>query len=927
VNSWNVEDGLPDNEAIALIQGNDGYLWIGTQHGLVRFDGHQFTVFNQMNTPALNSDLVTFLFQDNQSNLWIGTGSDGLEMITNGVIQNFSPATSGSGQVTYAAGDSSGDILFYTAAGLSRYHEGAVNFYPASPQIAQIYQQLASLSQKIIVPLPTGGYWQIFNNSIEKLNGAGTAKNLGAFPWGNAKVTAALEDGQGNLIVGTLGAGIFLADATGQWQNISNQLSSPYVLSLCTDRDGNLWAGTDGGGLDRIKRKLFTTPLGLPERNIQSISKDVRGGVWVAYGALGASYWTTNGLQDFQIGLTHNAREVLADSQQRVWAGSEQEGLFQFQTNQFVTAAGAAILGPEIFSLYENQGGQLWVGSQNGLGYFNGQTWKLLTTQDGLTGNSIRAITVDANGGVWIGTENQGLDYDRDGKLSSYFAGTNSLPGNDISCLTLGTDGTLWVGTFAHGLARFKDGKWDSFSTRGGLASDSISYILEDGDVLWIGSNSGLMRVAKKSLDDFETGKSDSILCRTYGQEDGLPTRECSTGSQPAATRTADGKLWFPTTKGVACLQPSELKINQLPPTVMVENILINGTQQNTNRLSSIWPQTIIIAPGGSRSEIQFEVHYTALDFSAPDLVRFRYRLAGYQNNWTDAGNERVARYPKLPPGNYQFQVKAFNEDGVESQDAASFNVVVLPQFWQTTWFAVLTIIVILGIVAGIVRYISTQKLHRELQRHKQHETLERERSRIARDLHDQLGANLTQVTLLGEMAEADKNEPEEVESHAQQICETARETTRALDEIVWAINPANDTVEGVANYCIKYAQEFFALANLRCRVDAPSQLPAVPIAPDVRHNVFLAFKESVNNVIKHAQATEARVNLRLAGQQFVLEVQDNGKGFSSADEKQDRNGLRNMRKRMADIGGSFDIGPAPEKGTLVHLSVPILNQ
>ena len=176
-------------------------------------------------------------------------------------------------------------------------------------------------------------------------------------------------------------------------------------------------------------------------------------------------------------------------------------------------------------------------------------------------------------------------------------------------------------------------------------------------------------------------------------------------------------------------------------------------------------------------------------------------------------------------------------------------------------------------------------------------------------------------------MAETDKDAPEEVESHAQQICETARETTRALDEIVWAINPANDTVEGVANYCIKYAQEFFALANLRCRVDAPSQLPAVPIAPDVRHNVFLAFKESANNIIKHAQATEARVNLRLADHKLVVEVLDDGKGFSAADEKLNRNGLRNMRKRMADIGGSFEIGPAPEKGTIVRLTVPIFDQ
>jgi signal transduction histidine kinase/ligand-binding sensor domain-containing protein len=926
VDSWSVEEGLPDNEAISVLQGSDGYLWIGTQHGLVRFDGNRFTVFNQMNTPGLISDRIIFLFQDKETNLWIGTESSGLQMIKNGAIQNFSAATSGGGRVSYAAEIAAGDLVFYTASGLIRYHANSVNYYPVSPRLAQLYQQLASLAQRIIIPSLSGGYWQIFNNNVSKMNGGHVEKNLGTFPWGNAAVDAAIEDGKGNLIVGTLGAGIFWSDADGKWQNISNQLSKPYILSLCMDNEGNLWAGTDGGGLDRIKRKLFTTPLGLPVRNIQSISPDAHGGAWVAYGALGAAYWNGDTTRDFQVGPFHNAREVLVDGHQRVWAGTDAEGLYQFKTNEFVPADGALILGPQIFSMFEDHGGQLWVGSQNGLGHFDGQKWALLTTHDGLSGNSVRAMAEDDKDGLWIGTEGQGLDLYQNGKFTYYRAGQENLPGDDISCLCIGSDGNLWVGTFAHGLARFADGKWESFSAQDGLASDSISYIVDDGDMLWLGSNKGLMHVAKKSLEDFAAGKADAILCRTYGKTDGLPTRECSIGSQPAACRAADGHFWFPTTEGVACIDPAELKPNLRPPTVMIESILVNGLEQNTNRLASTWPAIVTITPGVNRSELPLEIHYTALDFSAPGLIRFRYQLEGYQSRWTDAGSDRVARYPKLPPGNYRFNVVAYNEDGVSNENSGSFTVIVLPQFWQTTWFAVLVIIITLGIVAAIVRYISTQKLHRQLQRHKQQEALERERARIARDLHDQLGANLTQVTLLGEMAEADKNVPEEIESHAQQICETARETTRALDEIVWAINPANDTLEGVANYCIKYAQEFFALAGVRCRVEAPARLPDVPIAPDVRHNVFLAFKESVNNVIKHAQAGEAHIHLELTARHFIVEITDNGKGFSGADEKQNRNGLRNMRKRMADIGGSFEISPAPEKGTLVRLTVPIRN-
>ncbi len=322
---------------------------------------------------------------------------------------------------------------------------------------------------------------------------------------------------------------------------------------------------------------------------------------------------------------------------------------------------------------------------------------------------------------------------------------------------------------------------------------------------------------------------------------------------------------------------PADIKPNPEPPLVKIESALVDGREQKTNRLDSAWGQSITLPPGYE----QLDIRYTALNFSAPEQVRFKYWLEGHEAKPMDVGGERIARYPKLPPGDYRFHVTACNEDGIWNGTGSALDIIVLPQFWQTRTFRLAAIIFILGIVAASVRYISTQKLQRQLQSLKQREALERERARIARDLHDQLGANLTQVALLGEMAEADKDSPGEIESHARQISQTARETTGALDEIVWAINPANDTLEGLANYACKHAQEYFALAGLRCRADVPTQLPAVPIPPDVRHNVFLAFKEAVHNVVKHAQATESRIRLRLEPDKFILEIEDNGRGIS----------------------------------------------
>ena len=937
VNSWNNEQGLPQSSVISIIQTRDGYLWLGTLNGLVRFDGNRFAIFDENNTPGLGSDRIVYLFEDSRTNLWVGTETAGLCAIQNGLVKHFDTGGSG-GQIINAFENETGAVWFSTVDGRFFYlKDGKLDLHPPNFP-ARLFNQAFHLS----VPGKNGVVWQLQDGQVKKLRGEKLEENLGETPWISsmviaqygmadgsylhftldANVTAACEDNDGNLVVGTRDAGVYWFDVDGKFQNIStNQgLSSPYVLSLCMDRGGNLWAGTDGGGLNRIKRKFFDTPPEFRLLTARSISEDDHGGLWTAFNQRGVSHWLTNSAQHFDVSHQQSAWAVLVDHRQQVWVGTRDEGLFQFQTNHFIPAPGAEKLGQQIFALFEDHSGQLWAGTQNGLARWDGQNWKLFTAHDGLSENFVRAIAEDADGNLWVGTENHGLNFFKDGKFISYRAQENGLPGNNISCLYVDKDGVLWVGTSGHGLARFQNGKWTCYSTENGLASDSISYLIEDtaGD-LWIGSNMGLMRISKKSLNDFADGTTNSLSCRTFTETDGLPTRECTAGSQPAPIRALDGTLWFPTTKGLVSVNPAELKANLQPPLVMIESVLVDDAKK-TNRLSSAWPQTIIIPPGYE----QLEIDYTALNFSAPDAVRFKCWLEGFEAKPKDVGSERVVSYPKLPPGNYRFHVYAANEDGVWNDNGSALAITVQPYFWQTNWFRVAEIILLLGIVIAIVRFISTQKLKREAQLHDQQE---RERARIARDLHDQLGANLTQVALLGEMAEADKNLPGEIELHAQQISHTARETTRSLDEIVWAVNPSNDTLEGLVNYACKYAQEYLALAGIRYRADVPTQLPATDIPPEVRHNVFLAFKESVNNVVKHAHASEAWIRLRLLAENFILEIEDNGRGLGDVNSKaaQMRNGLRNMKKRMEDIRGEFSISPSASGGTIVRLTIPII--
>jgi ligand-binding sensor domain-containing protein len=696
VDAWSTDRGLPGSAVISVSQTRDGYLWLGTQYGLVRFDGIRFNVFDEENTPGLNNDQIVRLFEDSHTNLWIGTDSGGVALEKGGRIKNFAIGHSGhEGRLVSACEDVSGAVWLYTAdAHLGRYQNGKMevwdfnfkspavcrmivaeksgplwigedwgmfSFHPSNftPPAFAIEQLIRVERLDYILASQRGGTWRLINGRVQKWGSNQLEKDFGPCPWTNV-VTSACEDEDGNLIIGTLGAGVFWYEADGKYQQISTEqgLSKEYVLSLCMDSEGNLWVGTDGGGLDRIKRKIFNSPPGLHPWNAQSVSEDTPGGFWVAFGALGASYWRTNSARDFHVGRYQDAWEVLADHQQQVWAGTRDDGLFLFQTNHFQPAPGAETLGPQIFALFEDRDGQLWVGAQNGLAHWNGRDWKIYTTRDGLSGNVVSAVAEDAAGNLWIGTEGNGLDCFKDGKFSAYQQATNDLPGNGISCLYVDNDGDLWIGTSGHGLARFRQGKWAAYSSHDGLVSDSISYIIEDGEgYLWVGSNLGLMRIPKKSLDDLENGTVKTIACRTYVETDGLPTRECSSGSQPAANRTSDGRLWFPTTKGLAYVNPAELKPNLQPPLVMIESVLVDGQEQKTNRLGSAWQQSIVIPPGHDR----LEIHYTGLDFSGPNEVRFKYRLEGHETAWTEAGDTRVAFYNKLPPGNYRFYVEACN--------------------------------------------------------------------------------------------------------------------------------------------------------------------------------------------------------------------------------------------------------------------------
>jgi ligand-binding sensor domain-containing protein/signal transduction histidine kinase len=979
VDAWGTEQGLlPQSSVLAMVQTRDGYLWLGTLNGLVRFDGLHFAVFDESNTPRLESVRIVRVFEDSRSNLWIGTQSAGAALIQNGRVHSLNVGRGRpAGHLVSICEDSAGAVWLLTEDGqLARYANEVVDVWNlghghgrsvVAEKSGMIWigtdDQVFGLDPAAVrskAPLPavpgpavsqldfllasrSGGYWRLADGLICKCSGSNVVRVLGRYPWTQTQrgvVSAACEDRDGNLVVGTApgttgrdGEGVYWFDDQGRAAHISTKehLSNNSVLSLVSDSDDNLWVGLDGGGLNRVKRQVFLLLEQTYRTVAQSLCADDQGGLWISAKLQDFSYWKNGALTKvpafFGSLSQFNPTAILVDREQRVWAATRPavgQPLFRLEDGVFRPEPDAepGRARPGISGLFEDRAGGLWVATLEGLGKWDGSKLRLFTTNDGLSANIVHAIAQDSAGTLWIGTEGGGLNRFQNGRFTA-FQRTTGFPSDNISTIYADGADVLWIGTSGNGLIRFHDGQWTHYTTQNGLIGNSLDYLIEDNDgFLWIGSNAGLMRVRKKDLDDYAAAPTNATIipCRSFDKRDDLPATECTFGAQPAACKTPDGRLWFPTVAGVVSVDPRRIRFDSNPPPVVIESAVAGKEDSDTNGPHAAPPASVVVPPGTE----DLEIRYTSLDLGGADRARFRYRLFGRETKWHEAGAQRFARYPALVPGSYEFQVQARNEEGDWNETAATLAVTVSPFFWQTGWFRAVEIAAILAAVIAIVYFLVTQKYQRQLAGLRQQQALERERARIARDIHDQVGASLTQLALLGEMVETDKESPEESEAHARQISQTARQTTRALDEIVWTVNPSNDTLEGLVNYICKHAQDYLSVAGLRYRLDVPAQLPADAISPETRHNVFLASKEAVTNIVKHARASEARIHLRLEPRSFTLEIEDNGRGPAGMEEKTTRNGMRNMRKRMDDIGGEFSIGPGTHGGTVVRLTVPL---
>ena len=961
IHVWQAENGLPQNSVTSVIQTRDGYIWIGTYGALARFDGVRFTVFDTGNTPGMHSSRVTSLFEAGDGTLWIGHEDGAVTRYQAGWFEPVDFQSSWSDKGIFHIGeDAAGDIwLASRDCQFTRLRDGrtckppgvrvwvSASTSPDGVWVAgngivssiqhgdlapmQLGQQPLLNQIRGICPGREGGFWVVNDGLLRKWDGQKCVKDLGAAPWALSLLTTMIETRAGLVVAGTYDQGLYLISKQGEVLHFSrtNGLPSDWITSAIEDREGNLWVGTRAG-LVMLHATGITT-VAPPDKfrgyPVFSVAIGPEGEIWAATEGAGI-YRLKNGQ------WSHYGREsglyntyvwsVSPDAGGRAWAGTWGEGVFVQQGDSFGRAPGLYFRLP-ILALFHEAGDVTWVGTSAGLVRYHAGETEWIVREQQMTSPNVRCLVRDGEGVLWFGMFGGGLGCLNQGKLRQ-FRKSDGLPSDFVQCLRADADGSLWIGTFGGGLARMKHGRFAAIGRDQGLPGNDVGDIEEDGQgFFWISSNKRILRVSKAELNRCADGLSREIHCRPFAVNDGVPTLECSGGLQPAGCKTSDGHLWFPTSAGLVTIDPERIQTNQLPPPVMIEKLLVDDQVAAENPADAT---QLRMPPGRHRVELQ----YTALSYIAPERVKFKYRLKGLDRDWIQAGTSRTADYNYIPHGKYVFQVVACNNDAVWNEAGAQIAFTVPPFFWQTPWFRILAVATVLVAVGGIAWLDARRRLQRKLEHIERQRAVEQERVRIAHDIHDDLGAHLTRITMLSDPVRGGSGNGPQAAASLRYIHETAGELTQAMAETVWAVNPHHDTLDSLVNYLQKFAQDFLEHADIRCRLDVPFQLPAWALSAETRHSLFLAFKETLNNIVKHAGASEVHICLTLEPAGFLLVVKDNGRGFAdeTAAGANDPaqfirgNGLRNIRRRMAGIGGRCEIRSAPRQGTKVQFRVPV---
>jgi len=943
--SWDQADGLPQDTVRAIAQTTDGYLWIGTDEGLARFDGYDFTPFDKTNG-RLPANSIVALTASRDGSLWAGT-PNGLVLYSNGKFRTYTTRDGlGDNSVTSLYIGHDGTLWVVNGDGLSRYQDGRFTNYRPGPKIPVTFVRTVVEDRQNVL-------WVAGFSAVGKLVNGGFVPVIGETELAGQLVSTMAADHQNNLWIGG-NMGIMVRSPSGRIRryDTGDGLPALFVRALWCDPNGTIWAGTNGGlarfdghrftsaqwedggddtvrcllgdregnlwigqqnnGLTRFRDDLFTVygrSEGLPSDQPNAIFQDRGGRIWVAFHDAGLMMFEGDDTRLFTIrdGLPNN--EIYSISQRRkgdLLIGAR-DGMAVVHGEEITRLTPADPLGRlNVFSAIEDSAGRVWAGTTGGLNELVGSQFVTITS-GGPLASAVTVLAQSKDGTLWAGTFGKGL-WRVHGKEQRLFNSADGLSNDAIRALYPDPDGTLWIGTLGGGLNAFSDGRFQHFAQKDGLLSDNIGQLIDDGESLWPGTPRGICRIAKKQLAEFAGGKRHELVPRNYGVDDGLRSAQCGP-AYPAGgggTRLADGRIWFTTSRGLAVYDPRIRPQAKLPPLVHVAELIAGNEPVDLTRAAELPPES---------SRLQFR--YTAVNLSEPERIHYSYKLEGLDTVWVDAGHRRLVNYNSLRYGHYRFHVRAEIPGGPWAEDAYSF--VLLPHFYETVWFRLL-VALLLGTLAWAAYQVRLRQIRSRFA------LVLEERARLAREIHDTLAQGF--VGISSQLDAVDLSMPPG-ESPARKYLRMAQRMARhSLTEARRSVMDLRASVleeQDLAAALQSGTQLWTAGQPVEVSVEVSGATRPLP-EPMEQHLLRIA-QEAVTNIVKHAGATRIWIKLHMEAAQLVLRIVDNGRGFEMGDAFSPlagHFGVIGMRERAERLGGELRLASHPGEGTQVEVEVPL---
>jgi signal transduction histidine kinase/ligand-binding sensor domain-containing protein len=942
---WTTEQGLPQNSVNAIVQSRDGYLWLATFGGLARFDGVKFTTYNSGNTPGLKSNRIISLFEDRDGTLWMGTQSGEVMTLANGVGKTYTTDDGLPGNYVWTIAQAAdGTIWIGGEKGAARFENGRFKTFSTA-------DGLPDRPVRVILPDENNQLWFASDSGLlSKFDGEkfivdsrfsqdkpfyfikmcrrqsggfwiGVEELLTEYDNGNFSNFSILPDGaQGKVrtLIETRDK-ILWINHEGTIYHFKNGAFTPYLKgyflrSMFEDREGNIWLGSDGKGLYRLRKrnlKTISAEDGLADGVVRAVTGDGADGVWIATNR-GLARWQGSSLKFFlnQEGtFSTYIISLFREPDGGLWIGNPGK-ISYFKDGNFSNISLRETLpnDDEVNAIMRDREGSLWVGSKSGLSILKPDGKETaLNEKDGLVNNEVHHISQSKDGAMWIGTTG-GLSRYKDGAFTNYTT-ANGLSNDYVRDVFEDADSSFWLATYGGGLNLLRDGKITPITVKDGLFDDFLSRILTDerGN-FWILSNRGIFKVRRDNLNDFVAKRISFIITTSYGVDDGMRSSEGNGGMQPAGWRMPDGKLWFPTIAGVAIIDPNQ---TAAPMPTVIEQVLLNGAEIRLG-------DKIEIKPG----QENLEIVYSGLSLTRPEQIKFKYKIEGLNDDWVNAGTRRTAYFSYLPPGEYTFKV-AGNNDGIWSEPA-TIKIVVNPPFWRTWWFILLCFLAAALLIYGLFRLRILQLQRQNIAQKEFSRRLinahESERRRIAAELHDSIGQSLATIKNSAIFAVQSVKDLTQAKEQFEEITEESGNAIAEVREIAYNLRPhlldrlgLTKAISSMLNRTADNLQMkmFLQIDDIDDLFDNEAEL-----------SIFRIIQESLNNILKHAEASEIRVTIERQEDLVNIKIEDNGKGFDTTSQNQSGFGLLGITERVRMLGGTLLINSEIEKGTTTEIKL-----